>query len=188
MIEIAHFFKAVKRLLLIFKKFPEFAELCPAAQAIQNHMRACMHHHEIKQLLDILFTKTFTGAASPASHQGRVLVAYRLMHLLKKEFEPLLLHLGQLDALLSCATLYKEFEPQRVKYSFAEYKEASLPSIYAVNFWNPLISSDVVVPNSVQLGEQERKNMIITGPNAGENLLSLRDLLLILFWHKVSGL
>ncbi len=188
MMEIAKFFKCIHRSLAIFRKYPEFVELCPDAQHMQQHMQKIMKNNEVKKLIDLLFTRTFVGESSLTSFQGRVLVAYRLMHAIKTAFEPLLLHLGNIDAALSCATLYKEFSHKRVHYSFVEYQESSTPTINAINFWNPLINVDVVVPNSLQLGEQQRRNMIITGPNAGGKSSLIKGLVINLILAQSIGL
>jgi len=163
-------------------------EVCPHAREMQNYFQTIMQHADTKRLVDVLFTKTFMGDASFASHQGNVLVAYRLMHTIKKEFEPVLLQLGHIDAALSCATLYKEFAHKRVHFSFAHYKETSAPSIHAINFWNPFINTDVVVPNTVQLGENMRRNMIITGPNAGGKSSLIKGLIINLVLAQSIGL
>lgn len=188
MIMVARFFKAISKLQVILRNNPEFVELCPDAQNLQQNFQKIMQDTQVKKCINLLFTKTFMGEASFASHKGRVLVAYRLMHNLKKHFEPLLLHLGRIDAVLSCATLYKEFSHKRVSFSFVEYKEAPMPSINAVNFWNLLINTDVVIPNSLQLGEQERRNMIITGPNAGGKSSLIKGLVINLILAQSIGL
>lgn len=189
LIVVAQFFKALCDVREIFATHPEFLEKCPPAQALNDHLTHLENTSHIQQLLNLLKTKTFTGEASIFSYHGKVLAAYRLMHDLKKEFEPLLLTLGELDAYLSCATLYKEFQNQRVTFCFAHYCQTALPTLELFDFWNPLIDSSRVIANNLSMGgENHRNNVIITGPNAGGKSALIKGVVINLILTQSIGL
>lgn len=122
-----------------------------------------------RRLFRILNSKTFHTTPSRAGHWGRILVAYRLMHQSIDKFEPLLCTLGEVDAYMSVARLYQEFENSRVRYSFANYvPESSHPVLVLDKLWSPFIDPSIVVPNSIALGATPAmRNLVITGPNEG---------------------
>lgn len=125
---------------------------------------------EIKHLLTLLETKTFKGEVSVLSYTGRVYAAFKLMHEFKNQLIDAMLTIGELDAYMSCAKLYKEFENEKVKFCFPKYiSNAQSPSIYAQDTWNPVIDPNLVVANSLAIGQNYNtpQNVIITGPNAG---------------------
>jgi len=54
-----------------------------------------------------------------------------------------------------------------VHFCFANYTVDTHPSIVMTDFWNPFIDPYKVVANTVELHGPIKRNMIITGPNAG---------------------
>lgn len=128
---------------------------------------------EMNYLLELLEKDTFDGNYSSwFMYWGRIDTAFRLILKLKDQFVEAMLALGELDAQLSIAKLYKEFKDKRVSFCFPAYVDAQAvdnPSIKAVDFWNPFIDPEKVVPSSLAVGlaYETPQNVIITGPNAG---------------------
>lgn len=164
---ITQFLSALLDLQEILHADPEFVKICPAAQAILDFMQAHAGNAKMQKLLDLCDSSTFKGQASILSLQGRVLAAFKLIYDLKETLEPLLLHLGELDAYCSCARLYTEFKDKKVTFCFTEFIQEANPCIAFTNFWNPFINPEKVITNSIALHGPERRNMVITGPNAG---------------------
>ena len=123
--------------------------------------------HDAQELRALLQSSTFIEQPSYFSLHGRILRAYHCMMACKEEYIDLLLALGEIDAYCSIASLILEFKHQRVNYCFAEWVESSVPVLFLENFWNPCISPDRVVPNSLAISSEDAHTLIITGPNAG---------------------
>ncbi|MCK4265108.1 hypothetical protein KAW80_01990 [Candidatus Babeliales bacterium] len=144
---------------------------------------------KIKQFVNLLKTKTFEGEPSIVSRIDRVVVAYRLLFEIKEELEELLAAAGEIDAYMSVARLYKEFENKGVTYSFAEYKESTVPSIEMNGFWHPFIDPNKVVTNEMFLGANvDRSNAIVTGPNAGGKSTILKSMAVGLIMAQSFGI
>jgi DNA mismatch repair protein MutS len=188
LIMITQFFKAVGNLKKLLLNNAEFTELCPVAQTIINELERLKKHPAVNSLFTLLNSNTFKGSESIFSHQGKILVAYRLMHEVKEEFESLFLMLGELETYLSCATLYKEFENQRVSFCFADFEHQEKPAIHFDNFWNPLIDKDTVIPNTVSMGGDLRPHIILTGPNAGGKSALIKGLIINLILAQSIGM
>jgi hypothetical protein len=122
---------------------------------------------KMHQLINLLLTNTFTGAPSYFCFKGRVLAAYALMKEIKNDLAPALLALGEIDAYLSCATLYKEYEEKSNSFCFATYLQQDTPYVKFDTMWNPFIPAEKAVANSLELGGSQPLNVILTGPNAG---------------------
>jgi len=118
-------------------------------------------------LVEMLQTNTFAGSASFFSLSGRVLAAYKLMHQQKDNFAPALELLGELDACVSAAKLYIKMHDSRVKYSFVQFSDNSVPYLKLNNFWNPFVDANIVVTNDVELGIDNKRVMLVTGSNTG---------------------
>ena len=118
-------------------------------------------------LLDLLKGRAFASSPYFGSSPGEVLVAYRLLREHARTFDDLLYAIGEVDAHMSIARLYKEFASQRVQYAFVEFVEdAQEPVFCAQDLWNPFVDPQKVVANTVELGSaRARRNMVITGPN-----------------------
>lgn len=167
MIGVASFLNSITRLAHILEAHPELIEICPTAVQIVEFSRNASEQNKMQQLLEFCESSTLQGESAVCSFHGRVLASYKLVYDLKETIEPLMMALGELDAYCSCARLFKEFEDQRVSFCFVNYKQDVNPRISLRNFWNPFINPDVVITNDIDLQGPNRKNMIITGPNAG---------------------
>lgn len=188
LITITNFFKTLKSLRIALQNNPAFVTQCVAAQQFLETIEVLKTNNDLEQLFKILQTSTFNGNESIISHKGRILVAYRLMHNLKHNFEELFLLLGELEAYLSCATLFREFANQRVSYCFVEYCSSPNPYLEFIDFWNPFIDPSIVVPNSIVLGHDVRRNALITGPNAGGKSALIKGIVLNLILAQSIGL
>lgn len=131
-------------------------------------------------LIDILKGSAFASIPRFRPSPGEVLVAYRLMHEHAQRFDDLLYAVGELDAHMSIARLYKEFESQRVQYAFVSFAdEAPQPLLYAQDLWNPFVDPQQVVANTVELGTgKTQRNMVLTGPNEGGKSTFVRGVVL----------
>jgi DNA mismatch repair protein MutS len=122
---------------------------------------------ELKELFELLEDDTFSTPPSILTNKGKVLRAYKMFVDKKHLFEPAIVALGELDAYSSIATLYTELKKENAPCCFAQYIKGSTPSIELEEFWNPFINSVKAISNSVALGNANRRNMVLTGPNAG---------------------
>jgi len=143
------------------------------------------------KLINLLNTPTFQTDDTYLVHQGRVLVAFRLMHEVAQQpaFIKALYSVASLDAHLSIATLLRTCASQPTGFSFAEYSDACAPCIELVNFWHPSIDPSVVVCNSISLsGTDAGHNMLITGPNAAGKSTIMSGIIINLILAQTLGI
>lgn len=141
------------------------------------------------QLLELLQTKTFKDNASFFSLSGRVLVANQLMKETKDNFAPMLSALGEIDACLSMAKLYKKMEHERVRYCFVDFTATQKPYINLENFWNPFVDHQIVVTNSLELGnDTDAFKVILTGSNTGGKSTILKAVMMNLLMAQTFGI
>jgi DNA mismatch repair protein MutS len=167
MIIISNFLRNITTLAKLIESNPEFIDICPAAGRINDFMQNDFYEADMQELFAFCMSETLQGEPSIFSLQGRVLAAFKLVYDLKDKLEPVLMAIGEIDAYFACACLYNEFKDKRVQFCFTEFKDDINPSIEMKNFWNPFINPAKVVSNDLNLQGPDRRNMIITGPNAG---------------------
>ncbi len=143
---------------------------------------------DYKKLVSILSTSTFEGNVSLASRKGRVVAAFSLLRSIRAELAPLLLAIGELDAYVACAKLYKKHEGKQNSFTFATYLTQDTPSVNAQDIWNPFVGAEKAVANSIQLGGALPLNVIITGPNAGGKSTFLKGLTLDIVLAQTIGI
>lgn len=142
-------------------------------------------HGPVNDLVNILSTRTFKGASSFFSLTGRVLEAYKLMGEVKDELVPCMVLLGELDACVAIAKLYKEFESRRVHYTWATYEQANRPHMYALNFWNTMVDFQKVVVNTIELGRPGAESAeVVTGSNTGGKSTALKGIDIAAFFAQ----
>lgn len=168
MMAIASFFDTLTALKKHLDSFPGCLDEFPAAQTICEFFEDTLKNHaQLLHLIDVLRTPSFKGEPSFFRNQGRILLAFRLFYQVKEKLEPVLLALAEIDAHLSIARLYKEYQNERVHFCFVEYKKEPPVTVLMKHFWNPFIDKNVVVANDLALQGPDQRNMVITGPNAG---------------------
>lgn len=136
-----------------------------------------------KKLVSLLLNRTFKGNASFFSSAGRILSAYQLMGSAKDELICAMEAIGEIDAYLSIAKLYKKNMNQHARYCFASYIESDKPYMSAQGFWNPVLDPQKAVLNDLTLGgDGIVRNGIVTGSNTGGKSTGLKALA-ILAWQ-----
>lgn len=172
---LVHKFPAVKRFNEALKKISEKSD-------------------DMKLLLDILATDTFKGEFTNwFSYGGRKIVAYLLLMELKDNFVEAMMAVGELDAQLSIAKLYKEFKDKHITFCFPKYINNiahDKPSLDIQDFWNPFIDPLSVVPSSLALGDLSGNpaDVIITGPNAGGKSTITKALIISIILAQTLGI
>lgn len=123
----------------------------------------------LAKLISLLESNTFNGNYSYFSRSGNILVSFNMMQELKNEFAGIMQAVGELDACLSIAKLYKKLQNnENATYCFVEFLDQDKPYLKLDQFWNPLIDPETVVTNSIELGATNGpRNALITGSNTG---------------------
>lgn len=144
---------------------------------------------EFASLVKILQSNTFKGAASFFSLSGRVLAAYKLMLSQKEHFAPVLAAIGEIDACVSMAKLYKKMHHEHASYCFIDFVPTPKPYINLVGFWNPFIDPKLVVTNSLALGDgADASKIILTGSNTGGKSTILKAIITNLLLAHTFGI
>jgi DNA mismatch repair protein MutS len=165
------------------KKFKDFEALSKLFEEI------IVNSEKLSELMTLINTDTLEEETSLISHKGIVIRSYVLMHDVKNLLEEALVAVGNIDAYISLAKLYKETQKSRNAFSFAQYKIAEKPFIKLSNFWHPLVGWEAVVPNSITVGSDgRRQNIIVTGPNEGGKSTSLKTIALCVLMAQTIGM
>lgn len=189
LIDVASYIKTTECCARLINESPKLASLLATMPDLNKALHQLpQEFEELAQFFELIRSSTFTGQASVISRKGRVLVAYKLMHLIKKHLQPLIGFIAEVDAYMSAATLYKEFGHQKARYCFVDFIARDKPLIELHNFWNPFVDNAKVVTNSLTLGGHQRSNIILTGPNAGGKSTVLKATALSLILAQAFGL
>jgi len=143
-------------------------ELKSSGKFFQRFLPLKQDDEQAQDFLNLLNKNTFKGQPSLFSFNGRVLSAFKRMYEVKDALIGQLKEVGQLDAYLSIAKLYKKHANNiNARYSFAEYIERTdKPCMEITNFWHPMLDPKKVVTNSIELGKNKCSSVVLTGPNA----------------------
>jgi DNA mismatch repair ATPase MutS len=190
LISVATYLDSMKNISEIVEKNESLVKAIPSIKKIQTLFdgKSVDTSSELRKLASLLSTNTFKGEASFFSLTGRVLAAFKLMEECKDELVGSMEALGEVDAYLSIAKLYKEHADKPAKYAFAQFVEGDTPYIKLSNFWNPFIDPEVVVSNSIELGGDSACNAVVTGPNAGGKSTSITAITMNLLLAQSFGI
>ncbi len=131
---------------------------------------------ELKNLFLLLEDDNFKSQATWKTSKGKMISVFKFLKKLKYELIKPYLEIGELDAFMSAATLYKKHcYHSNTKYHFVNYEKQATPHLCLKNFWNPFINPNIVVTNSIELGTKAKhRNILLTGPNAGGKSTALK--------------
>jgi DNA mismatch repair protein MutS len=165
-----------------------FKALFPAYNALSNVVDA--KTEQSQELLALLTTDTFKADPSFFARQGRVIAAFNLMRDVQDSFIGTLMTVGQLDAYLSAAKLYKKYARNpRVHYCFVQYEKADKPHLALTKFWHPALNPSMAVANNIELGAANgARDTVITGPNAGGKSTALKSITLCVLLAQCLGI
>lgn len=143
-----------------------------------------------EEMLEHFKGEAFKGDPTFFSFRGRVLADFKKMNDVQHNFVGTMKAVGQLDALVSIAKLYKKHANNtNAQFCFVDYLDQRRPHLNLVDFWHPLLNPDKVVTNSLELGAQDRpKDAIVTGPNAGGKSTSLKAITLAVLLAQSFGI
>lgn len=187
MIGIANIVRGLDKLVKIMQENPEIAKNIENLDKLINFAKNPEKiSPKLAQLLDMLRGNTFRGNASGFSFMGRALVAHKLMLEVKDHFVPALEVAGQIDAYLSMAKLYKQFEAKSLKYCFVEFSDSTEPCIELRDFWNPIIG-DKVVAESISF-DNNLQNLMLTGPNGSGRSSLMKSIANVILCAQTFGI
>lgn len=172
-----HSFSLLHNTLALFPAITQDLGNFESLTATLNHTSRA---HELNNLLNVLSSDQFKGKAQfDTFWSGPVLRAFKLMHETKHQFNNALEAIGEIDAIVSLATLYRESKKSGNPFTFAQYRTSNTPYLKFNNFWNPFIKPDSAVPNDLELGNlTQGQNAILSGPNAGGKSTYMKGALL----------
>jgi DNA mismatch repair protein MutS len=177
LIDVATFVNACKKLVEMSNNNHAFSQGWNSKDSVENILIPTQT--PFSTLLQLLQTKTFKGKASFFSLSGRVLAAHELMKTHKDELGGLFKALGEIDAYMSIAKLYKKYQNERVHYNFVNFVTAAQPALHIQGFWHPLIPTESAITNDVSLGyNAPSQNIILTGSNTAGKSTLLKSILL----------
>ena len=180
---------SVEALEVLGAEYPAIAEGLVSWQ----HAADLLHRTEqddFTTLVKLLQTNTFAGESSFFSLSGRVLAAHKLTVSQRDKFAGAIELMGELDACVSAAKLYKQFEERRVNFCFADIAQQSKPHIKLQGFWNPFVDYNVVVENDLELGgSRAKQHVVLTGSNTGgKSTIGLKGTLIGMYLAHTLGL
>lgn len=100
--------------------------------------------------------------------KGKVLAKFNDLLFFKTGLMADFILIGEIDMLMSIATLYKKYaNHHRTKYCFAKFVQSDSPYLNIQDFWHPSLNPDTAEPNSIELGSSTGgHNAVVSGPNA----------------------
>jgi hypothetical protein len=131
-----------------------------------------------KVLDDPIYDKPY----SLISNKGKLLRHYSIINSDNDNIKKSLTILGKIDCLYSIATLVRNHG-----YNFTEFiANRQTPAVFSKNFFHPNISA--AIPNTIDIGFKGRRNIILTGPNAGGKSTLIKTLSISVLMAQTLGI
>lgn len=183
----------LKELAISFKKSNEYTTL-EAFNVIENNFNKLEKEEALfESALKNLRSTTFKTDEAPVLYlyllKGRILSTAYLIAKTQNKLVDFVRSIGQIDAYISIAKLYKESKNNSAQYCFPQYLDQKKSQIELQNFWSPFINSNNVITNNIQLGGNKiEKCVLISGPNAGGKSTVLKSIILNALLAQTIGI
>lgn len=181
MIGPASYLNTTKMIGTLIAEEENLSDLAPALQNIAAPKK-------VFKLLTMLEKPTFKiDAPAFFSHQGRALAAFKIMQAVKDNIIASIKAIGQLDAYLSLAKLYKfHVNNPKAPFCFATFISEDKPRVTANNFWM-IGSENAPALHSIRL-DDKNQGTLITSPHASEDSMAIQSLALTLHCAQSLGI
>jgi MutS domain V len=182
--------RALSNLSDLLNKSPQILTHLPELQPLADFNNPTRHSAELNYFVNLLNYYDFQGEDSVLYRKGPTLAAAECLKsdALKKELASVLVAGGKLEMYVAAAKLYSETESQQVRYCIPRFIENNpTPFLDAQNFWNPYLTPDKAVTNSIRF-DQQSPNAIITGPNTGGKSTAMKALMLNVLMAQSFGI
>lgn len=190
----ANFAFALDKLGQLICEDQKITALFPRGALLQKTVAGSDTSETLSVLLEKLKSGSFKEKPSFFSDKGRVLWCFKKLQEVHEEFNESLMVLGQLDAYMGVARLYKKYAARpNAKICFAEFKQTETPYLCAKDFWYPMLDlvlkPEEIVTNDLELGTDAiGHNMILTGPNAAGKSVSLKGIMCSVIFSHIFGI
>lgn len=176
--------------------FQAYAQISEIVKSLEPEQRAALNLFEksaqdlsqdINRDLDWLISN-LQDLKKLKRNPGVFLKAYKLIYDLRANMGYVFASLGQLDAYLSMARLFKELLEKKNGLCFTEFVQSPHPIIKIDASWDPSLDPEIAVPSDVELGGNGQfHNGILTGPNTGGKSTFMRSPFLNLLLSLTFG-
>ena len=143
---------------------------------------------QLSKVCNSLWCKTFIEQPSLLSDKGKILVTYQYLISNKDILKPIIKFLGKVDSYLSIVKLLKKNENSQNKFCFPKYHYNSKPFYQIEGLWHPYLDNERTVSNNFNLGEKEKNNAIITGPNAVGKSTFIKSVVISILLAQTLGI
>ena len=164
----------------VFLSYPEFSKL--------------EYSKELREILTLLKGAPECPVTSSweyyTSHMGRYHMALELLQRHKHSILPIIQAVGEVDAWLTIAKFVRKGQQRENNpITFANYILGHhSPYLRLDQFWNPHLSPDIAVPNSIEIGAKLPLNTIITGPNAAGKSTNMEGIAIAVLLAQTFGI
>ena len=158
-----------------------------------NQQFSVLQQPQLREAFDLL-AKAPEGRPGVFSYYLSSMGSYRRgLNLLKNNKDELLQlarAVGEIDAWLTMARLVRNgLARDRNPISFANLETATdSPKLHLDNVWNPLLRPETAVPNSISLGGDQPRNLLVSGPNAGGKSTAMNSVALATLLAQTFGI
>ncbi|HAU30256.1 TPA: hypothetical protein DCW54_01335 [Candidatus Dependentiae bacterium] len=122
------------------------------------------------------------------SNWGQILATNQQLETYKAQIAQPLYEIGLLDTIAATATVIDQTTASSLPISFASYENSEQPSLVALKFWNPLVTTHKAVLNSIELLPEKAHGLLFTGPNGSGKSTNTKGIIFNIILSQTLGI
>lgn len=183
--------EAAESLQQLINEYPILQNAFVSSKELNSLEAETTHNDELVKLISLLKHNNTQKEISMFWDSGHALMAHKLIENdnQKETFTGITEIIGEVDACLSIAKLYKEYNNERAKYCFGKIIDQKNPQFRLKGMWYPLLNAKNAVTNDFAMGGDSKPHGVITGSNtAGKSTSGLKSPLVALWFLHSLGI
>ena len=175
----------------LHNKINKLQEFMETSHLLFKETKDVFKRQDIEIFNKIINDELFKHPPSLLSNKGKILTTYRLINNLKElkeKYKYYFNYIGEIDMYNGITLFMNDINNKKLDVCYSKYLDNHTPTININKLWHPSLIDKNSINNSINIGNNNPNNIILTGPNAGGKSTFIKSISISLLLSQTIGI